>query len=179
MCPSSGQHHEPPRPPSFRLRPVFSIGFALHPAPRAHVGAAPRADARTPLPHHADVIVASAIRRVTFHAVPVGRRSALDGVRRVGVDADHPVRQGLARDVDGNGVGVGQLSGNNRQGQVPQHSLDDILPPDARDGRQASVAPEAVQDGLLKAVSQQLRAGHVGYARPPGQLARVWCNRFG
>ncbi len=149
------------------------------PAPRAHLSAAPRAAARTPLPHHADVIVASAVRRGRIRAVPVARWGALDRFRRVGVDADHPVRHRLARGVDAPGVPVRQLGGHWRKRQGPHDAVDHIVAPDNRDGPQASVAPGAVQDILPKALSQRLGPRHVACARPPGRLARAWCNRFG
>ena len=137
MCPTrrpvTNLHRTDPGGSEGRFQGVSPTG----PDRRAHLDAAPRAVARTPLPHHADAIVASVVRRGRIHAVPVGR---------LRVDADDPVWQGLARDVDGQGVGVGQLSGHERERQVPQDSLDHIVPADDGDRHEA-----ARHDGLLGA----------------------------
>jgi hypothetical protein len=61
----------------------------------------------------------------------------------------------------------------------PQDSLDHVVLATDRHGLQARMAPGAVQDVMLKAVSQQLRARHVRHARPPGRLDRALRNRFG
>ncbi len=75
--------------------------------------------------------------------VPQTMRETILRVRRVGLDADHPVRHRLTRDVEGHGLGVRQHSGHGRQGQVPQDSVDHLVPPDDGDRLQARVAPWA------------------------------------
>jgi len=70
---------------------AFQAFSPCRPDPRAHLGAASRVVARTPVPYHANVIVGSAVRRGGIHAVPVARRRALDRVWRLGVDAYDPI----------------------------------------------------------------------------------------
>lgn len=87
MCPTSRRVTNLNAPDRAASETLFQALSPRRPDMRAHVCVAPRADARTPLPHHADAMVASDVGRGRIHAVPVARRGALHRVGRVGVDA--------------------------------------------------------------------------------------------
>ena len=75
---------------------------------RADLYAARRADARTPVPHHAAVVVRSVVGRGRVYAIALGQgRTSI--LRRLGVDPFEPVGQRLAGHVARNGVGMTEL----------------------------------------------------------------------